>query len=675
MSRKLPLGEGETARTACARGLLRTGVVEKTGEVLSAAVLAEWVGWAADLASAMAAGLLAAHWNAADVGTLASGVDAGGRALPSNAWMALRRLGWTVEVGEGVKVNDRIVRMAQEQAGRTLRSAAWRAGVTAGVLATWPCDPGKRTPGEWDAVREAIPDGRHLPSGVIRSRTRQIAAFARQHGRLPAEVFELEAAPQAARMLLLSACDGQQATLTRADDPGRALLRLQLPTRPDPRTYAHWTWVACPIALPPTVPPGAVLHLPTLHVHQGKVRADLAYTHAVPTARHAGHTIALGVDWGLNTLLSAGAVQLHETGTIAAVGAGAQSRAAGVLAKQHRLRRACEFLHAKTARYQRLIGDSDHHYLAGRHAVLAEELGHVAARRSNLNDALARSAARWTVDQAITAGASVIYVEDLRSMEARGMGRTLNTRLSQQIRGQIVDRMRHLAAEAGIAVVTVPARGTSKMCPRCLVPLRHRAAPDRPATPGWKWAICPNPDCGWQGDRDMGAWQRIAARGLAHQTKTATDRADGTMVIRSVVDTLEATAVVEPGTTKIRRKDRSKTGPTRHRKTPRSAPRRRRAPSPTGPCGPAGKRPEGHAHTGRSRLPRAAHRHQGVTTISTPFPKLSASLEQGRPHPRRHRPRGAALGAGFHLHAHATPPRWETIQPIPRSADHTGSLS
>ncbi|MEU5029025.1 zinc ribbon domain-containing protein [Streptomyces milbemycinicus] len=672
MSRKLPLGEGETARTACARALLRTGVVEKTGEVLSVAVLAEWVGWAGELASAMAAGLLAARWNAADVGTLASGVDAGGRALPSNAWMALRRLGWTVEVGEGVKVNDRIVRMAQEQAGHTLRSAIWRADVTAGVLATWPAAPGRRTPVEWDAVREAIPDGWDLPSGVIRSRTRQIAAFARQHGRLPADVFELEAAPQAARMLLLSACDGQQATLARADDPSRALLRLQLPTRPDPRTYADWTWVAFPIALPPTVPPGAVLHLPTLRVHQGKVRADLAYTHAVPTARRTGHTIALGVDWGLNTLLSAGAVQLHETGTITAVGAGAQFRAAGVLAKQHRLRRACEFLNAKTDRYQRLIGDSDRHCLAGRHAMLAKELGHLAARRSNLNDALARSAARWTVDQAITIGASVIYVEDLRSMEARGMGRTLNTRLSQQIRGQIVDRMRHLAAEAGIAVVTVPARGTSKNCPRCLVPLRHRTAPDRATTPGWKWAICPNPDCGWQGDRDTGAWQRIAARGLAHQTKTATDRASGTMVIRSVVDTLEATAVVKPATTEIRRKDRSKTGPTR-RRTTRPAPRRRRAPSPTGPCGPAGKRPEGHTHTGRRSLPRAAHRHQGVTTISTPFPKLSASLEQGRPHPRPHRPRGAALGAGFHLHAHASPPKWAA--PTPDLTVHMGSLS
>ncbi|MER5183473.1 zinc ribbon domain-containing protein [Streptomyces sp. NPDC002896] len=670
MSRKLALAEGETARTACARAVLRTAVDEKTGELLPPRVLAERVGWVAGLVSGMAGALLAEHWNTSDVDLLASGEDAGGRKLPSNAWMALRRLGWTTAAPAGVTVNDRIVRMAQEQAGRTLRAAKWRADLTAGVLATWPADPAKRTGEEWDAVRVAVPDGQFLPSTVITSRTRQASAFHRQHGRLPVDVFELESAPRTARMLLLSACDRQQATLARGDEPGRALLRLQLPTRPDPHSYRDWTWVACPVTLPPTIPANALLHLhlPTLRIHQGQVRADLAYTHAVVKAQRTGHSVALGVDWGLNTLLSAGAARLHDNGRITALGSGGMLRAAGVLAKQHRLRRLSELLHAKTDQHQRLMTGNEQHPLAARHQLLTDEIRHISTRRSNLNHSLAWSAARWAVDQAIAAGASVIYVEDLRSMEARGMGRTINTRLSQQVRGQILDRIRHLAAEVAIAVVTVPARNTSRHCPHCLVPLRHRKAPDRPTTPGWKWAICRS--CGYQGDRDAGAWKRIAARGLTHQAKTIVDRTTSTMVIRTVVDTLEATAVITP-TTKKTSRDRSKTGPTRPRST-RPAPRRRRAPSPTGPCGPAGKRPEGHAHTGRMRLPRAAHRHQGVTTISTPFPKLSAPLEQGRPHPGRHRPRGAARGAGFHLHAHATPPRW--AQPIPDTTSDMGSL-
>jgi hypothetical protein len=661
MSRKLPLAKGETSRTACARGLLRTGADEKTGEFLNGPVLAERVGWAADLVSGMVAVLMGERWNGSDVDRLASGEDAGGRALPSNAWMALRRLGWAVAAPEGVTVNDRVVRMAQEAAGRLLRSVKWRADLTAGILAAWPTDPRKRTAQEWEAVREAVPGGQVLPASVIKARTRQVAAFARTHGRLPADVFELEPAPGVARMLLLSACDGQQSTIERADEPTRALLRLKLPTRPDPASYQDWTWVACPVSLPPTIPPGAVLHLPTLRPDGSRVRVDLAYTHAVPKPSRTGHTTALGVDWGLNTLLSAGALQLRDDGRITAAGAGAQFRAAGVLAKQHRLRRLSERLHTKADHHQRLLdGRAPHRSLADKHAVLRDEIRYVSTRRSNLNDALARAAARWTVDQAIAAGARVIYLEDLRSMEAKGMGRTMNTRLSQQVRGQIADRIRHLAAEVGIAVVSVPAQNTSKHCPQCLTPLRHRKAPDRPTTSGWKWAVCPDRDgCGWQGDRDHGAWSRIAARGLTHQTKTVTDRATGQMVIRSVVDTLEANAVVTPTTHTNISRDRSKTGPTRRRKPPRPAPRRRRAPSPTGPQGPAGKRPEGHAPTGRTRLPRAAHRHQDVTTISTPT--------------TRHQPRGAALGAGFHLHAHATPPRW--ADPTPDTTSDMGSLS
>ncbi|MFI6359211.1 zinc ribbon domain-containing protein [Streptomyces sp. NPDC050743] len=654
MSRKPALADGETSRTACARALIRSGVDEETGEVLAAAAVVERVGWCIDLVAGMTGALLAGHWNTTDVNTLAAGEDAGGRKLPSNAWMALRRLGWTTCAPDRVKVNDRIVRMAQEQAGRALRSVKWRADLVAGVLATWPENPKKRTCGNWEAVRAAIPGGEYLPSTIIRSRTRQITSFERNNGRRPADLFELEPAPRVARMLLLAACDGQQATIERADDGQRALLRLQLPTRPDPQAYRDWTWVSCPITVPPTVPANAVIHLPTVRITDGKARADLAYTHPVPKAQHSGHTVALGVDWGLNTLLSAGAARLHEGGRITVLGAGAQFRACGVLAKQYRLRRQSERLHAKTDHYTRLADTA----LDSKNATLVEEIRRVSERRSNLNDALAFSAARWTVDQAIAAGATVIYMEDLRSMEAGGQGRTHNTRLSQTVRGQIADRMRHLAAEVGIAVVTVPPRNTSKHCPCCLTPLRHRKAPDRPTVSGWKWAICPNPDCGWHGDRDQGAWRRIAARGLTHQTKTVTDRASGTMVIRSVLDKFEAKAVVTAAP-RTSRRGRSKTGPTRPR-TNRLTPRRREVPSPARPSGHAGQRPEGHAPTDRTRLPRAAHRHQGVTTISTPTK-------------RRHRPRGAALGAGFHLHAHASPPRW--AEPVPDPTVRMGSLS
>jgi hypothetical protein len=243
-------------RTACARAVLRTGVDEQTGEPLPASMLAERVGWAVDLVSGMVGALMAEHWNTADVDVLASGQDTGGRKLPSNTWMAMRRLGWITQAENGTKANDRIMRMAQEQAGRTLRSAKWRADLTAGVIGTWPTDPAKRSPQEWDRVREAIPGGEYMPSNVIKGRTRHVASFEWKHGRLPADLFEAEASPRIARMLLLAACDGQQATIERADEPGRALLRLQLPTRPGPASYRDGTWVARPISLPPRSRPG-----------------------------------------------------------------------------------------------------------------------------------------------------------------------------------------------------------------------------------------------------------------------------------------------------------------------------------------------------------------------------------------------------------------------------------
>jgi IS605 OrfB family transposase len=434
--------------------------------------------------------------------------------------------------------------------------------------------------------------------------------------------------------LLLSACDKQQATIERADDRRRVLLRVQLPTRPDPRSYRDWTWVACPLALPPTAPAAAAVHLPTLRIIDGRVRADIAFTQPVPGVTRTGHTVALGVDWGLNTLLSAGAARLHADGRITTSGAGAQFRAGGVLAKAHRLRRNGERLKAKTDQYARL-GTID---LDRKAAALAVQAQRLDARRRNLNEALAWAAARWAVDQAIAAGATVIYLEDLRSMEAGRMGRTINTRLSQTVRGRIVQRMRHIAAEVGIAVVTVPPRDTSKRCPCCLTLLRHIKAPDKPTTAGWKWATCPNPDCGWQGDRDQGAWRRITARGLTHQTTTILDHTSGAMAIRNLVDTMEAGAAIT-SLPKTPPRDRSKTGPTRRRTTTRPAPRRRGVPSPAN----AGQRPEGHV-TRTPPLPRAATRNQDVHTTSNTT--------------HRHQPKGAALGAGFHLHAHATPPRW-----------------
>ena len=85
MKRKRRTADGTAARTACARAAVSGGMDEITGEPVTAGRLAARVGWCAALVSGMAGGLLASHWNAADVGALGGGVDAAGRPLPATS--------------------------------------------------------------------------------------------------------------------------------------------------------------------------------------------------------------------------------------------------------------------------------------------------------------------------------------------------------------------------------------------------------------------------------------------------------------------------------------------------------------------------------------------------------------------------------------------------------------
>src|ERR1039458_2017241 len=113
-----------------------------------------------------------------------------------------------------------------------------------------------------------------------------------------------------------------------------------------------------------------------------------------------------------------------------------------------------------------------------------------ARRRRHLDHELAWAGARWLVDQALANQASVIYAEDLRTMENRGLGKKAHTRCSNAVRSELLKALRHLAKKVGIAVVTVPARGTSALCPRCLKALHHCPSPDRQGENGHKWSWC-----------------------------------------------------------------------------------------------------------------------------------------------------------------------------------------
>ncbi|MFE4538014.1 transposase [Streptomyces scopuliridis] len=645
MRRRVVVGEGEVQQVAaaCARAL--RGVDAVSGEQLDQAALVERAGWLTALVGSLASGVVREHWSGDDLAQLASGIDRSGASLPSQGRMALRRLGWTVTVPESVYVPDRVVRIAQEQAG--LRSAWWRAEITTALPATWPAGPARRTEAEWEALRAALPEG-GVATSVLRARTRQIATFHARYGRLPVDVTECEQAPGAGGQVGLAAVDKQLATPERcSEDSARyAVLTLRLPVRPAPACRGDWHPVRIRFRLPPHVPHTAVLCAPTLRIRQGRLLLDVPYAQAVPKPERAGHRTAVAFDWGLNTLLTGGTLHLTDEAQprVLTDGHPVVLRAAGVLAKADRLRTLSEHISARIDRLRTLItsrqepGERPSPHLVAKLAVLERERERVARRRTRLNAALARAAARFVVDHASAAGASVIYLEVLRDMEARGKGRTLNTRLSQTVRGAIVTHVRHQAAALGIAVVIVPPRGTSKHCPRCLTPFRHHRAPNDRAA-GWAWASCPNPACGYSTGRDNAAWQRIGARGLTHQHKTSLDRSSGTFVIRTVVEALDRARAVQQQT-----QDRTKSGRTNRRPAPG---KRRRGPAPPGnrasTARPGGKRPAGRTPTHPTHRSRRCSRQQGPIRIGIPtWP---------------HRPDGARLGAGFHRHAHTTPVR------------------
>ncbi|MDH6626340.1 hypothetical protein M2271_004157 [Streptomyces sp. LBL] len=575
-----------------------SGVLEGTGELVGQRVLLERVGFLAELSQTLTGALVAARWDENSFDMLAAGVDERGEVLPSKGWMALRRLNWpqTVPPPAGVYVPDRVRRGVEEYAARTLRLALHRRGIVAAVLATWPADPRRRTEAEWAALRKLLPAG--VSSAEIRNRTRQVRAYVAGHGQLPAGLCVLEGPPQVAPLVLLAAMDRQQVTLARVDAV-TARLRVKLPLCAAPATGRDWAWHVIDIRLPGTIAPDAVLHAPTLRpTRTGRIAVDLPHSRPAPVTKATGHMVALGFDWGVNTLL---------TGTLGRLTGKGQTRrvvtdgrplvfdATTVSAALHRLRGVRESLAAKRDHYRALAdGLGSPHLAWGEHLdrarVLEDEHGRVCARIRHLNNALAWAAARWAVDQAVALGASVIYLEDLTTLEARGHRRG-NARLSGQVRGTVAEALRHLAAKAAITVVTVPARGTSRLCPGCLNQLTHHPAPDRLSERGWKWAHCTG--CGLSMDRDHAAARRIVSRGLLAQTHTTTDRATGarTTGARTIRTTVDATVTLvrrpKKTTRRLRRQRRTETAPPRQ-----AGPQTTRGkghPTPTRPASPRGR--------------------------------------------------------------------------------------
>ncbi len=695
--------------TLTATCVARTGVTGD-GVIVAAGELADRFGWLSQIGTRATALITESQWNPQGLGVLASGYDVLGQPLPGKAWMAGRRLGWSAKqtlASAKLYVPDRVHLVAEEHAVRLLRAAAHRRNVTAAIIETWPDDEDgwrNRKQKDWDALVDAIETrGVEFSLPEARNRTRSIAAFLKDNERLPADLTEMEEPPEVAAVILLAAADKQLVGVDRLSQ-GRAVLRVQLPLTAEPASRRDWAWVSVEYTLPPRVIDAAVLSTPTVRLTKSAsgravIRIDQPYTLNAPKARmtgtaretdslNPGHDVAVAGDWGVNCLLAAvtGSIADNRADTkqISTDGRPYYFSAKGMAAKAHRLRIQNEKLTGKIARQEALLANqpegSERDRLKTKHAVLKQELDRVAGKRTRLNRAIAKTSARWLIDLALHAGATAIFIEDLRDHESRGLGKKQNVRCSNQVKAMIVGCLRFMAARDGLVVMTVPARGTSKFCSRCQAKLTSRAAPNS-KKPGHSWKTCPQ--CGCSADRDHAAAERILVRGLAGQHSAFLDRARNWRI--SVVHDISI-AAPDPAETKAaaeadraQQERRAACKAARRRKTDKQAERADRAAvtaataakpdrAKSGPTPARPQRPRKAvfipSKKGRVRLtgpvPAAEEPHgSGVqrpagTASSAPAEPCRSTVHRGTDKPARARRKRRTQGRGFHPLCHPT---------------------
>lgn len=533
---------GRTAalvRTATCR--VARALREDTGEQLTARQLTQRVGWLATLVSEVGQATIDAHWNRDSVAALTADTTPDGAKLSSQGYTACRQLWGPARLPVGVRGSSRVGCMGAELASRQLRATAHRM-----------------------AVVDALLDGR-LPEECAdpvtgRAYRRKIGRLLDEGRRLPGDLFTLEPqAPRVPALVPLSATDDQffigQAAADekgahdavdavvelrlernrirhRARHAGTSLarrprvpresgavyvVRIRLPLLPRPAREDDWGWHRLTINVPPRYRSGT-LSPPTLRVTStGVVRADVAVSVPPPPRRlspaeNPGRVLAQ--DWGARRLVTATVVTALEHGDgrreATVDGTPLHFQIGELQARARRIGRERAKVTAKVTRYEQLLSGREDHSLRAKKEHLESQAALLGRKQRNINTTIARLAARWSVEQALENDCQAIALEDLRTLEARGMGRRNNERVCLALRGKTATATREAAESEGLAVIEVGASGTSTHCPRCDRRLRHRLHPD--GGDGRGWAHCPG--CGFGADRDHSASEKIGQRAL-----------------------------------------------------------------------------------------------------------------------------------------------------------------
>jgi IS605 OrfB family transposase len=458
------------------------------GRALQSREVTKRVEWLLDITAEIARDALGTHWDWDGIDALAAKTTPDGRPRPAKSYKHYTRL-WGAPVLD-LEVSSRVVRCALELAGRQLRSAQHRMVVTTQLLT------GVNPEDCLDAV-----SGRNM--------RRSIGKFEDSRGSIPTDFFELEPdAPQLPRQLPLGPSDSQYHSIKWVGND--AVLTLKLPAVPRPMTRRGWEDVELVLAAPLHLR-GLKLMAPTLRVRDESVVVDLPVEHPEPPLALGGRV--LGVDWGARRLLTA-------TVVTPAPGSGKKSfpstdgrpmlyDPSGLLARAGRQSVIAEKIHKKIIHLENRRDP----LVASKLEVLRTEHARVSRARRDLHKDVARGAARWLVEQALSSGCSTIALEDLATLEHRGLGKVNNKRVSNALRGQVQTAIEEAAALLGIRVTFVKAHYTSKDCPKCGAKVAHFTAPGT-GEDGYAWAQCPG--CGYSADRDHLGATNVGIRGAAH---------------------------------------------------------------------------------------------------------------------------------------------------------------
>ncbi|MFE5706641.1 zinc ribbon domain-containing protein [Rhodococcus koreensis] len=524
-------------------------VDDATGEPIGLDDVDTRVRWLLDLITAAGTELTARLWQPVTFDVLAAGRDHQDRRLPAQGHVVAARLGWNPHYPDGIYVPSRVTRVVAAQVMATLRTLAYRDAAIAALSERFDPATGRITPPT--AVADCV------PLGFARSVRRQLVAHARRtDGAQPTRlrITDVQEPPQTSAMARLSAADRQLAQITATDR--ELVLTVKLPTCPAPAGRAQWRRVRLTAAIPAHLHDRAITdwHLPTLVLDRKGLLWRCAATELIPASDLMAGTVAVGVDWSPSTLGAAAIAGDGPEGLVSDYrGWTYDDRGLGI--KLARLQAEGQTLHRKAARLEKLAATAPPEVrtrLEAKIAVLDAHREAVGVKRGKINRELAFHFGRQVTEYAEAAGAEMIAVEDLTTLETRGHGRVNNSRAAQSARRKAVTALAHTAAGAGIAVVSVPARGSSAQCPGCDAPLA------RPG--GYHTAWCPG--CRVGGNRDHVAGVNLAKRALLGKNKVARRRGQ-----------MPAIRVTEHAPV---RKSRDKTSPTpsrpRHRRVRRSLP-------------------------------------------------------------------------------------------------------